>query len=514
MRMAKKRETWDSRLIFVMAAVGSAVGLGNVWRFPYTCYKYGGGAFLIPFFVALFTAGIPLMILEFGLGHKMRASAPMAFKKIKEKYEWVGWFAVLVGLFVMTYYGVVMSWCFRYLAYAFNLAWGRNTESFFYKHVLELSSGIGHLNGVMWWTLLGLFLCWLMVFFSIVKGVKSVGKVVMWTVPLPVLILVAFVLRGITLPGAMEGLSFYLTPDFKALLNWNVWIEAYAQVFFSLSIGFGVMIAYGSFLPRDSDVTNNAFITSLADAGICFMAGFAVFATLGYLAHVTGQPVKDVVASGPGLTFVTYPLIINKLHFIPQVFGVMFFMLLLSLGIDSAFSLVEAGVAGAIDKWKFPRVAVNAVISFLAFLVGVLYTTRAGLYWLDIIDNYLTNYGLAIVGIIECIVVGYVLGARKIREHVNKTSEIKLGVWWDICIKVITPVMLFWMIIMKLFNMSGIWSLITGTGKGPIKNLIFNPPYENYPTWAQIAGGWGLLAALLIIGIILALIKDREEQNA
>jgi NSS family neurotransmitter:Na+ symporter len=514
--MAKKRETWDSRLIFVMAAVGSAVGLGNVWRFPYTCYKYGGGAFLIPFFTALFTAGVPLMILEFGLGHRMQASAPMAFKSIRKKYEWIGWFAVLVGLFVMTYYGVVMGWCFRYLAYAFNLAWGNNTETFFYNDVLHLSGGIGQIGAPVAWTLLGLFLCWLGVFFSIIKGVKSVGKVVMWTVPVPVIILLVFVIRGITLPGAMDGLSYYLTPNLKALLDWEVWLQAYGQVFFSLSIGFGVMIAYGSFLPEDSDITNNAFITCLADAGICFMAGFAVFSTLGYLAFTEGKEVADVVKSGPGLAFVTYPLIINKLHFIPQVFGVMFFLLLLTLGIDSAFSLVEAGVAGAIDKWGFNRITVNAAISFLAFGIGVLYTTHAGLYWLDIVDFYLTNYGLAIVGILECVLVGYVYGADKIREHVNRTSDIKIGIWWDLCIKVVTPIILLWMILAKLFNVSGLFAKLAGSEHSAEtwRQVLFNPPYEGYPAWAQIAGGWGLLLALFAVALVITMIKQGRNNNA
>lgn len=456
------------------------------------------------------------MILEFGLGHKMQASAPLAFKTIRKKYEWIGWFAVLVGLFVMTYYGVVMGWCFRYLAYAFNLSWGGNTENFFYNDVLHLSGGIGQIGAPVAWTLLGLFLCWLGVFFSIIKGVKSVGKVVMWTVPVPVLILLAFVIRGITLPGAMDGLSYYLTPNLNALLDWEVWLQAYGQVFFSLSIGFGVMIAYGSFLPEDSDITNNAFITCLADAGICFMAGFAVFSTLGYLAFTEGKEVADVVKSGPGLAFVTYPLIINKLHFIPQVFGVMFFLLLLTLGIDSAFSLVEAGVAGAIDKWGFNRVTVNAAISFLAFGIGVIYTTHAGLYWLDIVDFYLTNYGLAIVGLLECVLVGYVYGAEKIRNHVNRTSDIKIGVWWDICIKVITPVILLWMILAKLFNMSGIAEKLAGSGHTTEtwRQVLFNPPYEGYPAWAQFAGGWGLLLALFAVAIVITIIKQGRNNNA
>lgn len=483
--MENKRGVWHSRMAFIMAAVGSAVGLGNIWRFPYVCYTNGGGAFLIPFLVALFTAGVPLLILEFGLGHRARQATPMAFARIRKQYEWIGWLAVLVGLLVMTYYGVVMGWCFNFLYHSFSLGWGADTESFFNNNILMLSGGIGEVGAPVLHIMIGLFLCWFFVFLFIIKGVESVGKVVMYTVPLPVLILILFVIRGVTLPGAAEGLQYFLTPDFNALKDPQVWLAAYGQVFFSLTIGFGVMIAYASYLPRNSDVSNNAFITSFADAGLSFLAGLAVFSTLGFLAHQQGQPVETVVTSGPGLAFITYPAIINELPLAPKVFGALFFLLLLTLGIDSAFSLVEAGVAGVIDKWKFPRIAVNASVSLIAFLIGVIYATRGGLYWLDIVDYYLNNFGLTTIGLLECIIIGYVLGAPKVREHVNKTSEIKIGYWWDVCIKYITPAILIFMLVRSAY-------------------LVLNEAYGGYPAWAQFAGGWGLLLLLAGIGVLLA----------
>ncbi|HOY65060.1 MAG: Sodium:neurotransmitter symporter family protein [bacterium ADurb.Bin236] len=492
--MTEKRGLWDSRLIFIMAVIGSAVGLGNIWRFPYVCYSNGGGAFLIPYMVALLTAGVPLLILEFGLGHKMGKSAPMAFAEIRKKYEWIGWFAVLIGLMVMTYYGVVMGWCFSYLYYSIDLAWGADSNAFFFKDFLNLSGGIGEIGGIVPIALFGLFLCWLCVFFCIYKGVETVGKVVLLTVPVPIVLLVIFIVRGVTLPGAVEGLKFFLTPDFSALANPKVWLAAYGQVFFSLSIGFGVMIAYASFLPKDSDIVNNAFISSFADALISFIAGLAVFSALGYLAVSTGKPVTEVVSSGPGLAFVTFPAIIGMLPFWASAFGVLFFLLLLTLGIDSAFSLVEAGVAGAMDKWKNARIVVNAAISFMAFAIGIIYTTRAGLYWLDIVDYYFTQYGLAVVGVLECLIVGYVFGAKKLRDHVNATSDFKVGPWWDICIKIITPAALTAMFIQTLIQ-------------------LVKKPYEGYPGWAQFAGGWGLLALVLIIAVALSLVRAKQTEE-
>ena len=204
--MAEKRDRWDSRTGFVLAAVGSAVGLGNVWRFPYICYKNGGGAFLIPYLVALLTAGIPLLILEYALGHKMQAGAPKSFENVSEKSGYIGWWAVFAGFGIVTYYAVIMAWCFGYLIHSLSVAWGANAESFFHGTFLQLSSGPGDLGSIRWPVLAGLAATWISILLIIHKGVKSVGKVVLVTVPLPLLLLVIMVIRGVTLPGAAEGL--------------------------------------------------------------------------------------------------------------------------------------------------------------------------------------------------------------------------------------------------------------------------------------------------------------------
>jgi len=495
--MNQKRENWDSRAIFVMAAVGSAVGLGNIWRFPYTCYSNGGGAFLIPYFVALLTAGIPLMLLEFGLGHKFLQSAPGAFKKAVRGWEWLGWLAILVGLGVMTYYGVIMAWAFNFLYYTVqpeNLkVWADGgAPDFFYKNYLQLSDSIGELGGFVPYIVAGLILTWLSVYFSIIKGVKSVGKVVLITVPLPVLILFIFLVRGLTLEGCIQGLEHFLRPDFAKLADPKIWLAAYGQIFFSLSIGFGVMIAYASFLPKKSDIANNAFMTCFANCGISFLAGMAVFSTLGWLALQKGTEVADVAASGPGLAFVTYPTIISLMPIWVQFFGVLFFLLLLTFGIDSAFSLVEAGVAGVKDKWKMPRIQANTVVSVILAVIGLLYTTRAGLLWLDIIDYYLNSFALPVVGALQCIAVGWLYGAPKLREHINATSDFKIGLWWDFCIKFLTPALLIWMLVKSAME-------------------LFKEPYEGYPSWAQWTGGWGMLALLVIVAFILAAVKGRKS---
>ena len=479
-----ERERWTSRMAFVMAAIGSAVGLGNVWRFPFVAYQNGGGAFLIPYLVALFTAGIPLMVLEYGLGKMMQAGAPTAFAKVKDKLEWVGWWAILVGFTIVIYYAVVMAWCWGYLYHSLFLSWKGRAEDFFYKDFLGLSDGPGKLGGLRLPVVVGLVLTWASIVWIVQHGVRRVGRVVMVTVPLPVILLAIFVLRGATLPGAMEGLKFYLTPDFSKLAEPRTWLAAYGQIFFSLSLAFGIMIAYASYLHERADVNNNAFITALANCGTSYFAGFAVFTVLGYMAHVVGKPVAEVVSGGPGLAFVTYPTAISLLPTVPAVFGFIFFLTLLSLGIDSAFSLVEAAVTAVHDRWPISRRKATWLLSGIAFLGGLLFTTKGGLYWLDIVDHFANNYGLVGVGLAESLIVGYVLGAERFREHVNMDSEVKLGRWWDFCIKFLTPAILGILVV---------WSLARE----------FGSPYSGYPGWALLVGGWGVILLQINLGVAL-----------
>ena len=490
-----EREHWPSRTSFVLAAIGSAIGLGNVWRFPYICYTNGGGAFIIPYLIALFTAGIPLMILEMGLGHKFSASAPIAMNRTGKNREWIGWFACGVGFMIVAYYAVIMGWCVNYFGYSFNLAWGQNTESFFYNDFLQRSENmkdVFSLNGPI---LLGLIISWVLILLCIWKGAKSVGRVVYLTVPLPWLCLVIFVIKGLSLPGAEEGIAYYLTPNFELLRDPKVWLHAYGQIFFSLSVGFGVMIAYASFLPKRSDIVNNAFIVSLANCGTAFLGGFAVFSTLGYYAKQMGVPVENVVDKGFGLAFITYPSIINHLGSIAPVMGALFFIMLITLAIDSAFSLVEGVAAGFMDKWNSKRLRVNFGVSLIALLLGVVLTTRAGYYWLDGVDYFMNNFGLVLVALLECIAIGYFYGTGKLRDYVNSESEVAVGIWWDVMIMFVTPAALIYSLVVELKDR-------------------FAEPYGApiAARWAEFVGGWAIIAVLVIASVLL--MRSRERRKA
>lgn len=478
-----------------MAAVGSAVGLGNVWRYPYICYKNGGGAFLLPYIVALFTAGIPLLILEFTAGHWARKNAPETFKKVNSRYEWAGWWTSLMPFVIALYYVVVMAWCFAYVIYAADLRWGTDAEGFF-KQFLGDTGSIFIIGSISIPVVLALMVIWFSVFFILYKGIDRIGKVVYITVPLPWILLVILGIRGLTLPGAIEGVAYYLTPDFSKLVDANVWLAAYAQVFFSLSLAQGIMITYAAHLKRKSDLSNNAFIVALADAGTSFFAGFAVFSIVGYLAVSKGFSIEMLAnkIGGPNLSFITYPTAISLLPVAAAIFGVIFFIALLTFAIDSAFSMVEPLIAGVGAKWRLSKTKATALLCGIGFFISLSFCSGNGIYLLDLVDHFVANFCLVLIGLIECIIFGWMFPISKLREHANKTSDIMIGKWWDFSIKYLIPLILSLIFFVAL-----------------AQNII--NPYNNYPGWVIICAGVLPIVTMLALSFLLARTKVKGENQ-
>ncbi len=475
-----------------MAAIGSAVGLGNVWRFPYVCYNNGGGAFLIPFFVAIFSAGIPLLILEFSVGHWSRGTPPKAFEIVGKKWEWAGWLTVLMPFIVAIYYVVVMAWCFSYMVYSIDLRWGQQAGAFFSDFLGDTGSAlvIGNISIPI---LLGLIAVWVSIFLILYKGVKRIGKVVALTVPIPTVLLIILTIRGLTLPGAIDGISYYLTPDFSKLGDVNVWLAAYAQVFFSFSLAQGIMITYASFLKKKSDLTNNAFIVALADAGTAFLAGFAVFSVVGYISFSQGVGIDSLTIAGPGLTFITYPTAVSLLPFAASLFGIFFFIALLTFGIDSAFSMIEPISASINSKWNISKAKATGIMCVLGFSFSLIFTTGGGIYLLEILDHFVTNFGLVTIGLLECLIFGWLFRIYSLREHANETSDILIGKWWDVLIKYIIPIILCLLLFFTI-----------------LQNTL-NNPYPDYPVWLIILIGVTPLLIITVISFILMKIKVKKE---
>jgi len=476
------RPNWKSRLGFLLAVIGSAVGLGNIWRFPYVAYKNGGGAFLIPYVIALLLVGIPLLILEQGLGSMQKGSAPVAYGRVKKGWEYLGWWvSVFVTFGLMLYYSAVLSWCLNYFFFAFEKSWGTDTQAFFFGEFLKVSDSPFNIGGIRWPILGGIafiwFVNWLVISRGIRKGIEIANKI---GIPLLFITLITLLVWSLMLPGAMDGVKALLTPDLSKMWSPSVWGDAFGQIFFTLSLGSGAMIVYASYLPARAKISDNATITACTNSGVEFMAGFAVFAILGYIAMTLGKPVADAVTSGPGIAFVAYPQAINHIPFGGKIFGVVFFFTLLLAGFTSSVSLIETFISASIDKFGWNRKKLTLVVSLVGFFGSVIFATNAGLLWLDIIDHMVCNVGMLIVGLLEAILVAWIFGGTKFIKKVERYSKIKYGKLWVFSAKYFIPVVLGLLFISDF-----------------VKNV--REPYGGYPWASLFLIGFGWLLATFVV---------------
>lgn len=496
----EERSQWGTRAGFVLAAIGSAVGLGNIWRFPAVAYENGGGAFFIPYLFALLTAGIPILILEFTMGHKYRGSAPLTYRRMNKKTEGIGWWAVLVAFVISTYYSVIIAWAISYSFFSFNLTWGEDTQGFLFGDYLKLAETPGEIGSLVPGVLIPLIVVWLIVLGVLSRGVKrgiEIANRIM--IPTLVVVFIIIVIRAVTLPGALTGLNAFFEPDFSRILDSSVWVAAYGQIFFSLSIAFAIMITYSSYLPKKSDITNNAFITGFSNSGFELLAGIGVFSILGFMAMQQGVGVDDVVTGGVGLAFVVFPAIINEFPVFREFFGFLFFFSLVLAGFTSLISIVETYVAGLVDKFNISRTKAVLYGGGLSAVLSLLFATQGGLFFLDLVDYFINQFGVAALGLVEVILVAWIL--RKIgvfKTHANEISDIRLGSWWTISLGLITPLVLGYMMY-DLLSTNILRKFDNDTGN-----------YEGYSD-AFINLGWAVAIGAIVLGIVLALISWKSN---
>ncbi|MFB1082403.1 sodium-dependent transporter [Jeotgalibacillus sp. JSM ZJ347] len=492
------RQQWGSRAGFILAAVGSAVGLGNIWRFPYVAYENGGGAFFIPYLFALLTAGIPILIMEFTIGHKYRGSAPLSFFRMSgKKAEWLGWWAVFVSFVISTYYAVIIAWAMRYTIFSFGQAWGEDTEGFLFSEFLQLDVAPGETGGIVWGIFIPLVLVWVITLGILLAGVKKgIEYANRIFIPTLVILFLIIVIRAVTLEGAAQGLNAFFQPNFENILEPSVWVAAYGHIFFSLSIAFAIMITYSSYLPKKSDITNNAFITGFANSGFELLAGIGVFAALGFMASQLDVPVSEVASAGVGLAFVVFPQIINQLPGLNGIFGALFFFSLTLAGLTSLMSITETYVAGLTEKLGISR---NKAVLFgggLAGLISILFATQGGLFFLDAADYYINQFGVAAIGLVEVIMIAWILRKTNVLQgHANLTSDIHLGGWWKACLAIVTPIVLGYMM----------FGLVTDNLFQQFDNDSGN--YEGYSNGFALTMFLSSAGAAFVLGIVLSTLK-------
>uniref|UniRef100_A0A3P9MNM9 Transporter n=1 Tax=Oryzias latipes TaxID=8090 RepID=A0A3P9MNM9_ORYLA len=488
------RETWGKKIDFLLSVIGFAVDLANVWRFPYLCYKNGGGAFLIPYILFLVIAGMPLFYMELALGQYNREGAATVWK-ICPVFKGVGYAVIVIALYVGFYYNVIIAWSLYYLysSMTAELPWlkcGNSwnsinctdpqhiNASFFDKNTSYANNkftpaseyyerGVLHLHESKGIEDLGLprlelTLCLVVVvfilYFSLWKGVKSSGKVVYITATMPYVVLFVLLIRGITLPGALNGIKAYLNFSLSELNNLQVWIDAATQIFYSLGAGFGVLIAFSSYNKFDNNCYRDAILTSAVNCITSFVSGFAIFSVLGYMAQKYNMDIKAVATDGPGLVFIIYPEAISTLPG-STFWAIVFFIMLLTLGIDSSMGGMEAVITGLSDDFKFlkrNRKLFTFATAFGTFLMALICVTNGGIYVLTLLDKYAAGTSILFAVLIEAIGVSWFYGVDRFSEDIEQMMGFKPGLYWRLCWKFVSPVFLLFVVIASTVTSSGL----------------------------------------------------------
>lgn len=483
------RETWGTRGAFIIAAVSSAIGLGNIWRFPGVAYENGGGAFLLPYLVAFMTAGLPILFLDYAVGHRYRSSAPLAFRRIRKGFEPLGWWQVLICYVIATYYAVVVAWAIAYTFYAATTAWGDDAVGFFVSNHLNLADAEqGFTLEFSAPVLVPLLILWALAIFALGRGIRrGLDKANRITLPALVVLFSIIVIYALFLPGAVDGVNAFFTPSWEALADPAVWIAAYGHIFFSFSISFGIMLTYSSYLRKKSDLTGSGLVVAFSNTSFELLAGIGVFATLGFLASTQGVAISDLDSiQGVGLAFMTYPTLLAAMPG-GSIIGVLFFLCLVLAGFTSLLSILQVVAAAVQDKtgWN-SRKAGLAVGIGTAIPSVLLFSTTSGLTTLDIVDAFVNNVGVVFSAIASLVLI--ILIGRKgpeLAKHLNAISSFKVGVLWRIMVGVVTPI-----ILAVIF--------VTGT-LGYIEN-----GYGGYPAEYIAIAGWGMLALLAIASFALS----------
>ncbi|XP_078270123.1 sodium- and chloride-dependent GABA transporter 3 [Rhinoraja longicauda] len=528
-----ERGHWNNKVEFVLSVAGEIIGLGNVWRFPYLCYKNGGGAFLIPYVIFFIGCGIPVFLLETALGQYTSEGGITCWRKICPLFEGIGYATQVIEAHLNVFYIIVLAWSIFYLFNCFTteLPWATcghywNTENclefqrlnstnsnrtivpnatspvieFWERRVLGLSSGIDKIGSVRWELALCLLAAWVICYFCIWKGPKSTGKVVYVTATFPYLMLLVLLIRGVTLPGASEGIKFYLYPDISRLSDPQVWLDAGTQIFFSYAICLGCLTALGSYNPYHNNCYRDCLMLCCLNSGTSFVAGFAIFSVLGFMALEQGVPIKDVAESGPGLTFIAYPKAVTMMPLAP-LWAVLFFLMLIFLGLDSQFVCMESLVTAVIDMYPkvfrkgYRREQLILVIAVVSYLLGLIMVTEGGMYVFQLFDAYASSgMCLLFVAFFECICIGWVYGSNRFYDNIEDMIGYRPFFLIKWCWLLITP---------------GICTAIFIFFIVKYKPLKYNNVYV-YPAWGY-ALGWALALSSMIcipLGFIIKILNS------
>eukprot|EP00090_Calanus_glacialis_P001873 TRINITY_DN11395_c0_g1_i1.p1 TRINITY_DN11395_c0_g1~~TRINITY_DN11395_c0_g1_i1.p1 ORF type:complete len:652 (+),score=141.75 TRINITY_DN11395_c0_g1_i1:118-2073(+) len=585
-----ERGNWDNQCDFFLSCLGYAVGLGNVWRFPYLCYEHGGVTFLIAYVTMLLISGLPLFFLELVLGQYAGKGPIKLFGRIAPAFKGLGYGMLMISFLVVIYYNMIIAWTIYYTfaGFASELPWtycgtGNFTsrdcfqrdqekvcfnasrddtfwdkkctsvsdvcenfgmieaaerddtdrlqcnngsmnillnrvyprvspsEDYFKRTMLGLEpdSSWSNMGGLKWELVLCLAAAWTIVCLCLIKGVQSSGKVVYFTALFPYLVLVILLIRGLTLDGAYDGIVFYVVPTAEKMANLGkigVWSAAATQIFYSLGPSFGGLITLSSYNKFTNNCHRDAILIAFANCGTSIFAGFVIFSIIGFMAKQADLPVDEVIKGGPGLAFIAYPEAVTQMP-VPQLWSFLFFGMLITLGLDSQFTMTETITTAVMDQYPNLRAHKGKVVIFasiIGFILGLTMCTRGGIFMFELINWYSASWGLLICAITEIIVIMYAYGFRNFLENIEEMG-IKLPTimkyYWLSMWMVVTPIVLFFVLIMNFVQYSPAYS----------------PSYtqENYyfPTGIQFLGWIMALVAVFFILIGVAFQIYNRKKN-
>ncbi|XP_041844103.1 sodium- and chloride-dependent transporter XTRP3-like [Melanotaenia boesemani] len=522
------RDSWDTPMQFVLACVSYAVGLGNVWRFPYLCQMHGGGGFLIPYLLMLVLEGVPLFYLELAIGQKMRLGSIGAWNAISPYLGGVGLASVVTSLYLCLYYNVINAWSFWYLFHSFQsvLPWAfcpinsnrtgpieeceraTPTQYFFYRETLNISSSIEVNGGIHTGQTLCLLLAWVITYLFILRGVKSTGKVVYFTATFPYVVLFIYLIRGMTLHGAINGIIYMFTPKMEQLANPTTWINAATQIFFSLGLGFGSLIAFSSYNQYHNNFERQAIAVSLINSGTSIFSSIVTFAIYGFKATVnyenclnrtrtllmntfnlaedsiTLDTVSDCIeklnmtfpqqfaeithklencsleseldtaVEGTGLAFIVYSEAITNMP-LSQLWSVLYFIMLLLLGMGSMLGNVTAIITPLRDFKVVSCMSTeffNGLVCLFCLLLGLGFTTTSGNYWFTMFNDYGATFSLLFIVLIEVVTVSYIYGIRRFEKDIEDMLGHRPNWYWKIMWAGVSPLLLIGLFLFYIVN--------------------------------------------------------------
>ncbi|XP_069113904.1 sodium- and chloride-dependent transporter XTRP3A-like [Argopecten irradians] len=569
----KARAKWDSKLQYFFMVISYAVGLGNVWRFPYLVQQHGGGAFLIPYLIMLFVEGMPLLYLEFAAGQHFRMGSMGTWNKVHPFLGGVGIASAVTSFMVGVYYNAIIMWCFYYIFHSFQspLPWatcpteikeGTNisvpieecdisgpTSYFWYRNALDISGSIEESDGIKWKMLLCLIFAWLIIYACIWKGIKSSGKVVYVTATFPYVVLLIFFGRGITLKGATDGLIHMLSPKMDRLADPQVWLDAATQIFYSFGLGFGGLIAFSSYNPRNNNCERDAIIVSLTNWFTAILASTVIFSVLGFKATtmyencvernmeklieiypewntttLTMEVYKttfennetlmnsslahfrycnfhddlDKAAEGTGLAFIVFTQAINEFGPSAPFWSIIFFLMLLSLGIGSEFGTLEGVTTCIYDleshPWLKKKWLVSGVLCFISCLIGILFVLGSGSYWVALFDSYAGSFPLISVALTEAIAIGWVYGVNRFGDDLETMIGHQPHMYWKVVWKFIAPFLIAGLLTSTLISKF-------------VKPITYKAYDKNVAEMTDRFYPWfaGLMAAFLVLVSVLCI---------